>query len=355
MIEVQGNSVRLYLEGLMFFALDEKQKRLEAGVLNVNDGHNLKVRTFRRNTAKPGACCEESWKENEPVYISDSALRRYDYGDLKISSSNGEARDITSPIVPRNREIWMPFDLIPDFEEIVGSKVTLDRNKVRPVFRITGGNYFSVLTPDHVQAAKPLEKRASTRGFISTYRFEKGQLEKVKTDPNDGIVSVKDLISRGVVAKDLGIRAYTAATMITLNDGEQLVCTLKSEKDEQFELFRVNYEPGLEAKVILVNGVSGEEGSHVHPQSESENSDSMPFFHFLNYYKAIAEIDEKKQFVLANEEMLVEFFNNDRKDVNDRNDIEMTNQTSHGPEVFNTGGDDPGCPAVFLSTGLNIE
>jgi hypothetical protein len=343
MIELQGNSVRLYLEGLMLFALHEEENRLEAGILNVDDKHNLKVRTFSRKSAKPGACCDEVWKEREPEYIPDRDLRLYEHGELTIFCPTGESKNIVSPMVPRNREIWMPFNLIPDFEEIVGSRVTLDRSKVKPVLSITGGNFFSALTPDHVQAAKPFEKRASTRGFIPTYRLEKDQLRYFKTKASGEILSVKDLITLGGAAKDLGIRAYTAATMITLNKGEELVCVLKSEQGEQRELLRVKYDPNREAKVVLENGVTQhEDSSHLHSHSVRGTSDPMHFFHFLHYYEAIKKIDEKKQFLLANEEMLVEFFKDD-------NEIE----TSHGLQALGpTGGDDPACPAVVMSRGL---
>jgi hypothetical protein len=345
MVEVQGNNVRLYLEGLMFFALNEEQKRLEAGILNVDDTHNLKVRRFSRKSAKPGACSEEVWKEGEPDYIPDSDLRIYEQGELTILCPEGESKNIVSPMVPRNREVWMPLNLIPDFEGIVGSRVKLDRSKVKPVLSITGGNFFSVLRPDHVEAAKPLEKRVDTRGFIPTYRLEKDQLRDINTKVCREIVSVEDLATLGIAAKDLGIRAYTAATMITLNEGEELVCVLKSEQGEQRELFRVKYAPNREAKVVLENGVTHHEhSSHVHSHSGGEESDLENFFHFLHYYEAIKKINEKKQFLLANEEMLVEFLKNDTV-----NEVEIL----QGEEDENpTGGHDPDCPAVTLSRGL---
>jgi hypothetical protein len=237
----------------------------------------------------------------------------------------------------------MPFNLIPDFEDVVGGRVTLDRSTVKPVLSITGGNFFSVLRPDHVQAAKPIERRVDARGFIPTYRLEKDQLRHFKTKTSGEILSVRDLVTLGGTAKDLGIRAYTAATMITLNKDEELVCVLKSEQYQQRELLRVKYNPNREAKVILENGViRHEDSSHLHSHSGRETSDTMHFFHFLHYYKAIKAIDEKKQFLLANEEMLVEFF---------KDDTEI--ETSHGIEILGTtGGDDPACPAVFMSRGL---
>jgi hypothetical protein len=345
MVEVQGNSVRLYLEGLMLFALNEEETRLEAGILNVDDGHNLKVRTFSRKSAKPGACFDEVWKEDEPEYIPDSDLRLYEQGEITILCPEGKPKNIVSPMVPRNREMWMPLSLIPDLEDIVGSRVKLDRSKVKPVLSITGGNFFSVLRPDHVEDEKPLEKRADTRGFIQTYRLKKDQLRNLKTKASREIVSVEDLINLGVAAKDIGIRAYTAATMITLNKGEELVCVLKSEQGEQRELFRVKYAPNRDAKVVLENGVAQhEEGSHVHSHSGEEKSDPMDFFHFLHYYEAIKKINEKKQFLLANEEMLVEFL---------KNDTEIEIETSHESwDSDTTGGGDPTCPAVTMSREL---
>jgi hypothetical protein len=345
MVEVQGSNVRLYLEGLMLLALDDENKRLEAGILNVDDEHNLKVRTFSRKSAKPGACSEEVWKEGEPEYIPDRDIRLYELGEITVLCPGGESKNIVSPIVPRNREVWMPFNLIPDFEDIVGSRVKLDKSKVKPVLSITGGNFFSVLRPDHVENEKPLEKRADTRGFIQTYRLEKDQLRDFKTKASREIVSIEELVTLGVTAKDLGIRSYTAATMITLNEGEELVCVLKSEQGEQRELFRVKYALNREAKVVLENGVTQhEEGAHVHSHPEGEKSDLMHFFHFLHYYEAIKKIKEKKQFLLANEEMLVEFLKNDTE-----NEVETLQTEEAGSP---TGGNDPECPAARMSMGL---
>jgi hypothetical protein len=340
MVEVQGKSVRLYLEGLMFFALNEEQNRLEAGILNVDDNHNLRVRTFSRRPTKTGVCSDEVWKTGEAESIPDIDLRLYDQGEITILSPGGETKNIASPMVPRNREMWMPFNLIPEFEDIVGSKVTLDRSRVKPVLSITGGNFFSVLRPDHVEDAKPLEKRVDTRGFIQTYRLEKDQVVMAKNKSHRNIESVDDLVNLVAAAKDLAIRAYTAATIITLNKGEELVCVLKSEQGEQRELFRVKYVPNREAKVVIENAVTQhEDDSHVHSHSGVEESNPRHFFHFLHFYDAIKEIDEKRQFLLVNEEMLVEFLNNET-----------------GPQTANpTGGDHPTCPAVTMSEGLFID
>jgi hypothetical protein len=337
MVEVQGKSVRLYLEGLMFLALNEEQNRLEAGILNVDDKHNLRVRTFSRKPTKLGACSDQVWKVGEAESIPDIDLRLYDRGEITILSSGGETKNIVSPMVPRNREMWMPFNLIPEFEDIVGSRVRLDKSKVKPVFGITGGNFFSVLRPDHVEDAKPLEKRVDTRGFIQTYRLEKDQVLNGKAKSRRSIESVDKLVNLVAAAKDLAIRSYTAATMITLNKGEELVCVLKSEPGEQRELLRVKYAPNREAKVVIENAVTQhDDGSHVHSHNAAEKDHPIHFFHFLRFYEAIKEINEKKQFLLANEEMLVEFFNNE------------TESDLGNP----TGGDFPTCPAVLMSRGL---
>jgi hypothetical protein len=339
MIEVQGNSVRLYLEGLMLFALNEEQNRLEAGILNVDDEHNLRVRAFSRKSTKKDACPEGVWKRVKAESIPDPELRAYDQGEIAILCAGGESKNIVSPTMPANREMWMPFNLIPEFEEIVGSEVTLDRSKVKPVLSITGGNFYSVLRPDHVEDAKPIERRVDTRGFIQTYRLEKDQVLIGKTKSHKHIESAHDLANLVAVAKDLAIRAYTAATMITLNKGEELVCMLKSEQGEQRELFRVKYAPNREAKVVLENAVTQhDDGSHLQSHSGGETSGHVHGFHFLHYYEAIKEISEKKQFLLANEEMLVDFLNN---------------ETETEPESGNpTGGQDPTCPAVIMSRGL---
>jgi hypothetical protein len=70
----------------------------------------------------------------------------------------------------------------------------------------------------------------------------------------------------------------------------------------------------------------------------------MHFFHFLHYYEAIKKIKEKKQFLLANEEMLVEFLKNDTE-----NEVETLQTEEAGSP---TGGNDPECPAARMSMGL---
>jgi hypothetical protein len=341
MVEVQGNSVRLYLEGLMFFALDKEQNRLEVGLLNVDDQHNLRVRAFSRKSTKKASSSYKVWEIGDAESIPDIDLRLYDHGEITLLSSGAESQNITSPMVPENHEMWMPFNLIPEFEDIVGSKVTLDRSKVKPVLSITGANFFSVLRPDHVEDAKPPEKRVDRRGFVQTYRLEKDQVFNGKTNAKTRrhIQSVDDVIKLGVEAKDLSIRTYTAATMITLNKGEELVCVLKSEQGEHRELFRVKYAPNREAKIVLANAVTQrDDSSHVHCHSEGEKSNPMHFFHFLCYYEAVKEINEKKQFLLANEDMIVEF-------LNDETEIEIDPENP-------TGGNHPTCPAVVMSGGL---
>jgi hypothetical protein len=338
-VEVQGSSVRFYIEGLMFLALNEQEKRLEAGILNLNDGHSLSVRTFSRKSTKTGAYSDEVWEKVEVEKIPDTELQRYERGELTVLCDGGESKNITTPMVPGNREIWMPFNLIPDIEEILGSRVTLDRSKVKPVLSITGGNFYSVLRPDHVEEEKPPKRRVDTRGFIPSYVFEKDQVVMGKTNARGKIESLEELLKLGVAANDLSVRSYTAATMITLNKGEELVCMLKSEQGEQKELFRVKYAPNLEAKVVIANDAAQYiNGSHVHSHSGEKKSDLPHSFHFLHYYAAMKVINEKKQFLLANEEMLVDFVNNEPKPPK--------------PPNPPTGGHDPDCPVVRKSGGL---
>jgi hypothetical protein len=343
MIEVQGKSVRLYLEGLMFFALNEEQNRLEAGILNVDDQHNMRVRAFSRRSTKKTTYPEGVWRRVKAESIPDTELRSYEQGEIAILCAGGESKNITSTTMPANREMWMPFNLIPEFEDIVGSEVTLDRSKVKPVLSITGGNFYSVLRPDHVEDAKPIERRVDTRGFIQTYRLEKDQVLTEKNNSHRHTESVHDLADLVAAAKDLAIRAYTAATIITLNKGEELVCVLKNQQGEQRMLFRVKYAPNREAKVVLENAVTQhDDGSHLHSHSGGGTSSDVHGFHFLHFYEAIKEINEKKQFLLANEEMLAEFLNNE-VETESNGDIESVNPT---------GGADPECPAVLMPRGL---
>lgn len=345
MVEVQGNSVRLYMEGLMFFALDQENNRLEAGILNVDDGHNLKIRTFSRKEPKNGAYIDEVWEVGGHESIPDADLRLYDQGEITILCPGGESKNICSPMVPRNQEMWMPFNLIPEFEDIVGSTVKLDRTKVKPVLNITGGNFFSVLKPDHVEDAKPFEKRAGTRGFFQTYRFDKdlvvsGKIRAKTRSPN--LQSVDDLVACGIVAEDLAIRTYTAATMITLNKGEELVCVLKREGGESRELFRVKYASDCEAKVVLENAVTQHDGhSHVHSHNGAEKSDPINYFHFLHFYDAIKECNEKKQFFLASEDRIMEYMKDDT----------VTLMNGDAMTLSTTGGDHPTCPAIRVPSG----
>jgi hypothetical protein len=238
-------------------------------------------------------------------------------------------------MMPRNREIWMPFNLIPDIEELMGSRVTLDRSKVKPVLSITGANFYSVLRPDHVEEAKPIKKRVDTRGFVPSYLFEKDQVVMSKARASGKIESLVELLKLGVVAKDLSVRSYTAATVINLNKGEELVCLLKGDRGEKKELFRVKYAPDREAKVVLENAATQYvNGSQVHHHNKLKNGDPIQSFHFLHYYEAM-KVGNEKQLLLANEEMLVDFMNN-----------------VIGPPPPPTGGNDPGCPAVILPREL---
>ncbi len=320
----------------MFLALNEQQKRLEAGILNLNDGHSLSVRTFSRESTKAEVNSDEVWEKVKVETIPDTELQRYDRGELTVLCDGGESKNIVTPTVPGSREIWMPFNLIPDIEEIVGSKVTLDRSKVRPVLSITGGKFYSVLRPDHVEEEKPPKKRVDTRGFIPSYVFEKDQVVTAKTKARGKIESLEEVLRLGVAANDLSVRSYTAATMITLNKGEELVCVLKSGQGERRELFRVKYAPNCEAKVVIANDAAQYiNGSHEHAHTGEKKSDHRHSFHFLHYYGAMEVINEKKQFLLANEEMLVDFVNN-----------------QIGPPPPPTGGADPECPAVRKSGGL---
>jgi hypothetical protein len=343
MLEVIGNSVRLYLEGLMFLTLNEEQKRLEAGILNVNDGHNLRIRTFSRKPTITSATSDEIWEVGKVDSIPDPDLRIYEQGEITILCHQNGPKNITSPMVPENSEMWMPFNLIPEFEDIVGSKVKLDRNKVKPVLSITGGKFYSVLKPDHVEDSKSPQKRADTRGLISTYRLEKDQVFscKRKAAAHSHIHSVNDLVKLGLTAKDLAIRTYTAATMITLNKGEELLCVLKGKQSEERVLFRVQYAPDYEAKVVIENAVTQhDEGLMIHSHSEVEKIAHAHPFHFLHFYEAIKEINEKKQFLLADKDMLVEYL---------ADKVELEGEVD--PENP-TGGNHPTCPAMLMSNGL---
>jgi hypothetical protein len=335
-VEVEGSSVRLYLEGLMFLSLNKEQKRLDAGILNLNDGHNLNVRTFNRKNTKASVNSAEVWEKVNAETIPDGALQHFERGELTIQLPEGDSKKLSSPMMmPRNREIWMPFNLIPDIEELLGSKVTLDRSKVKPVLSITGANFYSVLRPDHVEEAMPPKKRADARGFVSSYLFEKDQVVMAKARASGKIESLDEMLKLGIVARDLSVRSYTAATVINLNKGEELVCLLKGDRGEKKELFRVKYAPDREAKVVLENAATQYvNGSQVHHHNRVKKGDPIQSFHFLHYYEAM-KVSDEKQFLLASEDKLVDFVNN----VID-------------PPPPPTGGNFPNCPAVILSREL---
>jgi hypothetical protein len=188
-----------------------------------------------------------------------------------------------------------------------------------------------------VEDEKPPKRRVDTRGFIPSYLFEKDQVVMGKTKACGKIGSLGEMVKLGVAANDLSVRSYTAATMITLNKGEELVCVLKNEKGEQRELLRVKYAPDREAKVVFENAATQYvSGSKVHSHSGEKKTDPIHSFHFLHYYAAMKVINERKQFLLANEEMLVDFVNNNK----------------WVPPPPPTGGNDPFCPAVRKSGGL---
>jgi hypothetical protein len=321
--------VRLYLEGLMFFALNEEQKRLEAGILNIDDGHTLSVRAFSRRFTKTSVCSDEVWEEVEPEFIPDKDLQLYEQGEVTILGPGGKPQNISSPLVPRNRESWMPFSLIPAIEDILERKVRLIRSKVKPVLSITGGDFFSVLMPDH------LEPAIDECGFIRTYRLEKDQVVMAKTESTGNIESLEDLIKLGVAVKELAIRAYTAATMIALNKGQELVCVLKSDQAEQRMLFRVKYDPDREAKVAIQNAVSEHvHGSEVHSHHGGGESDPKGSFHFLHFYDAIKNSKVKEKYFLASEDMVLRFLS----------EIQTR-----------TGATDPFCPSVRIPRRTQLQ
>jgi len=347
MVEVEGERVQLYMEGLMIFTLDEKKKKLEAGILSVNDGHQLRVRAFSRKTYA-GSRAPASWKKGGNESLPDQELRRYNTGLISFNSKSGAIASAPPSVALQNSEMWMPFELIPDIEEILGREVFLSRKSVKPVLSITGADFFSVLKPEHVESVRPASRQVAGRGFIPTLRIEKDQVSTVKRQVSGSIKNAA-VASDGLgsVAKNLAIRAYTAATIITLNEGQELVCVLKGRQGSR-ELFKVKYAPGQEAKVIVENAVlphdthpTAEQGTdHAAGHGTDHEEDPAHFFHFLHYYQALNPVAGEKQFVLANKEMLLDFLDNRGLTVETELPSKLDTQ---GPP---TGGGNPNCPSM---------
>ncbi|MBS1790197.1 MAG: hypothetical protein JST85_20905 [Acidobacteria bacterium] len=319
---VKGESVQLYLEGLLIFTLDEEQKRLQVGILSVNDMHSLKVTTYRRDSSA-------SWQKNSEEYISDDELRLYDIGQIRLNTQDGQIRSSPPSVDLQVEEFWMPFELIPDLEELIG-RVVIDRDKVKPVLTVTGGEYFSVLKPDHVETKMPSARRVLSRGLITSLRLEKDQVHEARrtvTRP----VKREDIDRLGLSIQNLDIKAYSLGMVIQLDAEEELVCFLGEENGDTRELFRVEYEEGVEAKVLIQNAV---EDTHNDHHQVADDDDPASFFHFLHYYHALSDHEDDKEYLIANMEMLLDYLN----------------QVPRGP--VSTGGGNPLCPAVRLAEEL---
>ena len=322
---VKGDSVYLYLEGLLILTLDKQRKRLQIGILSVNDAHSLKVTTFKRSSSS-------NWQWDAEESISDDELRRYDTGQIRLNPQGGQIRSSSPSVDLQIKEFWMPFELIPNLEELIG-KVTIDRDQVKPVLTVTGGEYFSVLKPDHVESKMPTARRVLSRGLITSLRLEKDQVHearKMVTPP----VKREDIDRLGLSTQNLDIKAYSLGTVIQLNEGEELVCFLGEDEEKGRTLFKVQYEEGVEAKVLIQNAVEDTHNDHSHPGDQHpvvDDDDPANFFHFLHYYHALSRHDDPKEYLIANMEMLLDYLNREPRG------------------AVSTGGGNPLCPAVRLS------
>jgi hypothetical protein len=77
----------------MFLSLNKEQKRLDAGILNLNDGHNLNVRTFSRKNTKATVNSVEIWEKVNAETISDGELQRFERGELTVQLPEGDSKD----------------------------------------------------------------------------------------------------------------------------------------------------------------------------------------------------------------------------------------------------------------------
>lgn len=325
MVLVKGDSVQLYLEGLLIFTLDREQKRLQVGILSVHDEHSLKITPYQRVSLG-------DWQMGTSEPINDDELRRYETGQIRLNTQGGEIRSSSPSVDLQTKEFWMPFELIPDLEDLIG-EVDIDPSQVKPVLTVTGGEYFSVLKPDHVETRMPTARRVLNRGLITSLRLDKDEVHearKMVTPP----VKREDIDRLGLSIQNLDIKAYSLGTFIQLNEGEELVCFLGEDEETGKTLFKVQYEEGVEAKVLIQNAVEDTHTGHSDPGDQNpvaDDDDPANFFHFLHYYHALSRHYDPKEYVIANIEMLLDYLNKQPRG------------------AVSTGGGNPLCPAVRLS------
>jgi hypothetical protein len=108
----------------------------------------------------------------------------------------------------------------------------------------------------------------------------------------------EDEITEGLVKarKSLGIRVYTAATLLELKPSQNLVCQLeKNGPAGSDEVLRIEPDQNHELRMVIKNIPD----SHEHESTEADD-DPIHIFHSLHFYKAIKE-DIRDQYLLSDE------------------------------------------------------
>ncbi|HKX29831.1 MAG TPA: hypothetical protein VJ302_19225, partial [Blastocatellia bacterium] len=179
---------------------------------------------------------------------------------------------------------------------------------------------------------QPSPGKTDRPDFQPTFRPNYKQLQEVRQDPHHGpIENIRDLerVLQGPIP-NLAVRAYTAATVISLSHSQKLIMELTGESGTQ-RLIEVTHDSSYEAKIVLNNNID-------HAMTASKDHDgptpSEHYFHFRHFYQAIKGGGELEKVVLANEKLMVEY-------VNERKSL-----------LF-TGGSHPNCPVIRLQGRLS--
>lgn len=351
---LKAKSVRLYLEGLMILSYNCERKILEAGIHSQAHCHTLEINTYERMSAS------SKWKYQESLSFTCEEICQFKTGRIFIEhgeSIMGSEVELADSYCDNDGEAWSPFNAIPSLTEILGiddSDVTLNYDVLKPAVEITAGKFHSVFYPLHLKK----EENRSTETNLQSYLANREHLREVRERPpeSEHINNLSQLEEQKDVRKrNLGVRSYTAAAILSLSEDKALVGQLEKAGDppETKNLFKVGYDQDREIKIVVRNVppeyifVPGsrkrsqnlmERDDHAHADTlvalgergieyHSIEGNIAPYvFHSLHFYNAIINPPlPEKQNVLGTESLMVDYANG-------------------GPFVMKTGAHNPNCP-----------
>ncbi|HKX30177.1 MAG TPA: hypothetical protein VJ302_20980, partial [Blastocatellia bacterium] len=254
MITLKAEAIWFYFEGLLMVTYDRENKRFQAGVLNAPH-HKLEIHYFDRRAG------DQDWGRGQKKEYDRKGLAPFDHGNITVTGGGAPAQVSSIPI-PEG-EIWLPFEVIPDLEtEILKYPVEIELEALRPVINLNGTEFYSVLNPSPLPPGHPRNQKQPSPGktdhpdFQPTFRPNYKRLQDVRNDPHHGpIENIRDLerVLQGPIP-NLAVRAYTAATVISLSHSQKLIMELTGESGTQ-RLIEVAHDSNYEAKIVLNNNI----------------------------------------------------------------------------------------------------